>query len=129
MLVNMPILGKITELLVNEEDMVTVGQDLFCFVAGKVNKSSASAATSSEAAPQAEKVDVVKPKAGSPTQEPLPPPIPVQGKSKAKIKETSKPAPVLKEESRQSTTPSVLASFATARGLLQNKNWVKMSRM
>ena len=113
----------------NEEDTVTVGQDLFRFAAGEADESSASVATSSEAAPQAEKVNAVEPKAGSPKQEPPPPPPPAQGRSKAEVKETSKPAPAPKEESRHSTTPSALTSFAAARGPSRNENRVKMSRM
>jgi 2-oxoglutarate dehydrogenase E2 component (dihydrolipoamide succinyltransferase) len=127
--VNAPASGKITELLVNEEDTVTVGQDLFRFAPGEAGESSSSAATSSEAAPQAEKGDAVEPRADSPKQEPPPPPTPAQGRSKAEVKETSKPAPAPKEESKQSTTPSALANFAAVRGPSRNENRVKMSRM
>lgn len=123
MSVNAPAAGKITELLVNEEDTVTVGQDLFRFAPGE---SSASAAASSETTPQAEtKGDPAEPMADSPKQEPLPLP-PTQGSSKAEVKEKSKPSPVPKEESKQSTSPSI---FAAARGPSRNENRVKMSRM
>jgi 2-oxoglutarate dehydrogenase E2 component (dihydrolipoamide succinyltransferase) len=115
--VNAPASGKITELLVNEEDTVTVGQDLFRFAPGEADKSSASAATSSEAAPQAG--DAVEPRADSPKKEPPPPPP----------QERSKPAPAPKEESKQSTTPSALATFAAAKGPSRNENRVKMNRM
>jgi 2-oxoglutarate dehydrogenase E2 component (dihydrolipoamide succinyltransferase) len=121
--VNAPASGRITELLVNEEDTVTVGQDLFRFAAGDADKSSASAATPSEAAPQAEKGDVVEPRADSSKQEPPP-----QERSKAEVKERSKPAPAPKEESKQSTS-SAQASFAAAKGPSRNENRVKMSRM
>jgi len=107
---------------VNEEDTVTVGQDLFRFAPGEAGESSASAATSSEAAPQAEKGDAVEP--DSPKQEP--PSTPAQGRSKAEVKET---APAPKEESKQSTTSSALATFAAGRGPSRNENRVKMSRM
>jgi 2-oxoglutarate dehydrogenase E2 component (dihydrolipoamide succinyltransferase) len=126
--VNAPASGKITELLVNEEDTVTVGQDLFRFAPGEADESSASTATSSEAAPQAEKGDAVEPKADSPKQEPPSPPTPTQGRSK-EVKETSKAAPPPKEESKQSTSPSAQDSFAAARGPSRNENRVKMSRM
>jgi hypothetical protein len=86
---------------------VAVGQDLFRFARGNASKTSSSAATSPEAAPQAEKGDVVEPRADSPMQEP--PPLPFQ--------ERSKPAPAPKEESKQFTTPSALATFAAAKGL------------
>jgi len=120
--VNAPAAGKITELLVNEEDTVTVGQDLFRFAPGE---SGASAATSPDTTPQAEKGDVVEPKADSQP----PPPPPAQGSSKAEVKEKSKPAPVPKEESKQSTSSSALATSAAARGPSRNENRVKMSRM
>jgi len=123
--VNAPASGKITELLVNEEDTVTVGQDLFRFAPGEADESSTSAATSSEATPQAEKSDAVEPKADSPKQEPPPPPTPAQGRSK-EVKETSKPAPAPKEGSKQSTSPS---TFAAVGGPSRNENRVKMSRM
>jgi 2-oxoglutarate dehydrogenase E2 component (dihydrolipoamide succinyltransferase) len=126
--VNAPASGKITELLVNEEDTVTVGQDLFRFAQSEADESSASAATSSEATPQAEKGDAVESKADSPKQEPPPPPPPAQGRGKAEVKETSKPTPAPKE-TKQSTTPSALASFAAAGGPSRNENRVKMSRM
>lgn len=113
----------------NEEDTVTVGQDLFRFAPGEAGESSVSATTSSEAAPQAEKVDAVEPKADSPKHEPSPPPPPPQGRSKAEGKETSKPAQASKEENKQSTTPSALATFAAAKGPSRNENRVKMSRM
>jgi 2-oxoglutarate dehydrogenase E2 component (dihydrolipoamide succinyltransferase) len=123
--VNAPASGKITELLVNEEDTVTVGQDLFRFAKGEADESSASAATTSEATPQAEKGDAVEPKADSPKQEPPPPPpAPAQGRSKTEVKD--KPAPPPKEESKQSTSP---ATFAAVRGPSRNENRVKMSRM
>jgi 2-oxoglutarate dehydrogenase E2 component (dihydrolipoamide succinyltransferase) len=123
--VNAPASGKITELLVNEEDTVTVGQDLFRFAQGEAGESSASAATTSEATPQAEKGDAVEPKADSPKREPPPPPpAPAKGRSKMEVKD--KPAPPPKEESKQSTSP---ATFAAVRGPSRNENRVKMSRM
>lgn len=127
MSVNAPASGKITELLVNEEDTVTVGQDLFRFAQGDASESSTSAASSSEAAPQAEKADVVEPKADSPKREP-PPPTPAKEGSKAEVKESSKAAPAPKE-SKQSTSPSALGTFAAASGPSRNENRVKMSRM
>ena len=105
---------------------MTVGQDLFRFAPGEAGESSASAATSSEAAPQAEKGGAVEPRADSPKQEPPPPPTPAQGRSKTEVKET---APAPKEESKQSTTPSSLATFAAVKGPSRNENRVKMSRM
>jgi len=109
-------------LLVNEEDTVTVGQDLFRFAPGEADGSSPPAATSSEAAPQAEKSDAVESKADSSKQEPPPPPPPAQ-------KKTSKPAQTPKEESKPSASPFALATSAAAKGPSRNENRVKMSRM
>ena len=127
MSVNAPAAGKITELLVSEEDTVTVGQDLFRFAPGTADESSASAAASPEATPQAEKADAAEPKA-APKQEQPPPPPPAQGASNAEVKETSKPAPVPKEESKQ-PAPSAPAAAAGVGGPSRNETRVKMSRM
>jgi len=106
---------------------VTVGQDLFRFAPGTADESSASAAASPEATPQAEKADAAEPKA-APKQEQPPPPPPAQGASNAEVKETSKPAPVPKEESKQ-PAPSAPAAAAGVGGPSRNETRVKMSRM
>jgi 2-oxoglutarate dehydrogenase E2 component (dihydrolipoamide succinyltransferase) len=121
--VNAPAAGTITELLVNEEDTVTVGQDLFRFAPGEADSSSAAAP--SEAAPQAEKNDAAEQK---PAQQESSPPL-AQEKPKAKVKETSKPAPAPKEEAKQSTPSTPAASAGAAGGLSRNETRVKMSRM
>jgi 2-oxoglutarate dehydrogenase E2 component (dihydrolipoamide succinyltransferase) len=120
--VNAPAAGKITELLVNEEDTVTVGQDLFRFAPGEGGESSAAAP--SEAAPQAEKADAAEPKAAQ--QESPPPPV-AQERPKAGVKETSKPAP--KEEGKKSTPSTPVASAGATGGFSRNETRVKMSRM
>jgi len=120
MSVNAPAAGKITELLVNEEDSVTVGQDLFRFAPGESD--GASPAAPSEAAPQAEKKDPAEPKAAQ--QESSPPPA--QKSPKAEVKETSKPTPVPKEDKQ---LPTHTASAGAVGGLSRNENRVKMSRM
>jgi 2-oxoglutarate dehydrogenase E2 component (dihydrolipoamide succinyltransferase) len=126
--VNAPAAGKITELLVNEEDTVTVGQDLFRFAPGEADESSDSAAASSEAAPQAEKSDAAEPKDAPPKQGPSPPPA---QERKAEVKETSKPKPAPKDEGKQHTpsTPPSAAPAAAAGAALRNETRVKMSRM
>ena len=122
MSVNAPAAGKITELLVNEEDTVTVGQDLFRFAPGETD--GASSAAPSEAAPQAEKKDAAKPQA---TQQESSPP-PAQKSPKAEVKETSKPAPAPKQDKQP--TPTIPAtSTGTAGGLSRNETRIKMSRM
>jgi len=118
--VNAPAAGKITELLVNEEESVTVGQDLFRFAPGESD--GASPAAPSEAAPQAEKKDTAEPKAAQ--QESSPPPT--QKSPKAEVKETSKPAPAPKEDKQP---PTHTASAGAVGGLSRNENRVKMSRM
>ena len=122
MAVNAPAAGKITELLVNEEDTVTVGQDLFRFAPGEAGESSAAAP--SEAAPQAEKNDTAEPKVA---QQESPPP-PAQEPTKVEVKETSKNAPAPKEEGKQ-RTPSPAAPVGAAGGHSRNETRVKMSRM
>ena len=125
--VNAPAAGKITELLVSEEDTVTVGQDLFRFAPGEGGESPAapsSAASSSEAAPQA---DSSKPEAKQEAPSPSPPPP----SSKAEVKETSKPAPApapRKDEGSKpaSTTPAPASALG---GFSRSENRVKMSRM
>lgn len=125
--VNAPAAGKITELLVSEEDTVTVGQDLFRFAPGEGGESPAapsSAASSSEATPQS---DSGKPEAKQEAPSPSPPPP----SSKAEVKETSKPAPApapRKDEGSKpaSTTPAPASALG---GFSRNENRVKMSRM
>jgi 2-oxoglutarate dehydrogenase E2 component (dihydrolipoamide succinyltransferase) len=107
---------------VNEEDSVTVGQDLFRFAPGASN--GASPAAPSEAAPQAEKKDTAEPKAAQ--QEASPPPA--QKSPKVKVKEKSKPAPAPKED-KQPTRTTHVPSAGAAGGLSRNETRVKMSRM
>lgn len=104
----------------NEEDSVTVGQDLFRFAPG--DSDGASPAAPSEAAPQVEKKDTAEPKAGQ--QESSPPPA--QKSPKAEVKETSKPAPAPKGDKQP---PTHTASAGAVGGLSRNENRVKMSRM
>ena len=104
----------------NEEDTVTVGQDLFRFAPGEAGEPSTSAAASTEATPQA---DTVESKDASPEQAKPPPPPP------AEVKETSKPAPAPKDGGKQSAPPSAPAPTAAAKGPSRNENRVKMSRM
>ncbi|KAI9465724.1 dihydrolipoamide succinyltransferase [Lactarius psammicola] len=121
--VNAPTAGKITELLANEEDTVTVGQDLFRIAPGEAGASSSSAASSEAAPPQGEK-DSREPKAPT-KQEPSPPPASTPSPApsgKTEAKETSKPAPAPKNESKAAPTP-------TLAGGSRNENRVKMSRM
>jgi 2-oxoglutarate dehydrogenase E2 component (dihydrolipoamide succinyltransferase) len=115
--VNAPAAGTITELLVNEEDSVTVGQDLFRFAPGEVDGSSA--------APQAEKNDAAEQKPAQQESSPSP----AQEKPKAKVKETSKPAPAPKEEAKHPAPSTPAASAGAAGGLSRNETRVKMSRM
>ena len=124
MSVNAPASGKITELLANEEDTVTVGQDLFRFAPGEGGTSSSAA--SENPPPQAEK-DSGETKAQT-KQEPSPSPPPSStpspassGKAEAP-KEMNKPKPAPKDQSKPAPTPAVA-------GGLRNENRVKMSRM
>ena len=123
MSVNAPTAGKITELLVNEEDTVTVGQDLFRFAPGEGGESTTTAP--SEAAPQAEKNNAAEPKVAK--QETSPPPA--QERPKAEVKETSKPALAPKEEGKQLTSSTHPGSAGAAGAASRNETRVKMSRM
>ena len=118
--VNAPASGKITELLANEEDTVTVGQDLFRFAPGEAGESSSAV---SEAAPPRPEKDFGESK--TPKQEPSPPPAsspsPVPS-SKTEVKETSKLAPSPKDERKP-------APILTLAGGSRNETRVKMNRM
>lgn len=121
--VNAPTAGKITELLANEEDTVSVGQDLFRIAPGEAGESSSPAASSEAAPPQAEK-DSAETKAPT-KQEPSPPPASTPSPApsgKTEAKGTGKPASAPKDESKSAPTP-------TLAGGSRNENRVKMSRM
>lgn len=105
----------------NEEDTVTVGQDLFRFAPGETD--GASPPAPSEAAPQAEKKDAAEPKAAQQESSP-----PAQKSPKAEVKETSKPAPAPKAD-KQPTPATRAASASTTGGFSRNETRVKMSRM
>ncbi|KAH9006562.1 dihydrolipoamide succinyltransferase [Lactarius hatsudake] len=118
--VNAPTAGKITELLANEEDTVSVGQDLFRIAPGEAGESSSPAASSEAAPPQA----AAETKAPT-KQEPSPPPASTPSPApsgKTEAKETSKPASASKDESKSAPTP-------TLAGGSRSENRVKMSRM
>ena len=119
--VNAPTSGKITELLANEEDTVTVGQDLFRIAPGEAGASSST--PSSEAPPpQAEKASG---EAKAPKQEPSPPPASTPSPApKAEAKETSRPAPKPKDEGKPAPTSAVAAA-----GGSRTETRVKMNRM
>ncbi|KAH9177764.1 dihydrolipoamide succinyltransferase [Lactarius sanguifluus] len=121
--VNAPTAGKITELLANEEDTVSVGQDLFRIAPGEAGGSPSPAASSEAAPPQAEK-DPAETKAPT-KQEPSPPPASTPSPAssgKTEAKGTSKPAKAPKDESKSAPTP-------TLAGGSRSENRVKMSRM
>lgn len=132
--VNAPSAGKITELLANEEDTVTVGQDLFRFEPGEVGSSE----SPSEGEPQGKPTkDVEEPKDQQVEKGAPPPPKPssedvrakdtagVQGgEAKKEIKESPKAAPEPskgKGKSEPAPQPRVAGS--------RNETRVKMNRM
>ncbi|KAG1748307.1 uncharacterized protein EDB91DRAFT_1218677 [Suillus paluster] len=121
--VNAPTAGKIVELLANEDDTVTVGQDLFRIEPGEGGASPA---------PQEQKTDPEEPKdqhLGKTTPEPRTPSgadkqsggIPLEGpkESKKEVKQASKP----KEDTSKAPPPAPKA--AGNRG----ETRVKMNRM
>ncbi|KAI0370606.1 dihydrolipoamide succinyltransferase [Pilatotrama ljubarskyi] len=136
--VNAPAAGRITELLANEEDTVSVGQDLFRFepgaadeVAPKEQKSSEEGKdlkeTKDATEPKDQQVEKGTPPPPSPTPEQVrkPDPAGVQGgTAKKEVKETSKPAPApAPKESKEQPAPAPRVPGS------RNETRVKMSRM
>jgi len=135
--VNAPSAGKITELLANEEDTVTVGQDLFKIEAGATGESTSSppAKESDETSkPADEKKDAEEPRDQQVDKKLPEPPKPTEAKEDkpsstptpaASQKDTSKPKPAPKEKS----TPKEESSKPQQVPGSRNENRVKMSRM
>ncbi|EIM89011.1 dihydrolipoamide succinyltransferase [Stereum hirsutum FP-91666 SS1] len=136
--VNAPAAGKIIEHLANEEDTVTVGQDLFKFEPGAAGDAPTDPTPSppSSEQPKQEKADEAEPKDQQVDKDTPPPPAPQggaqggrpsdAGESKKDVKETSKPAPEKKEskpkaKEEKPSTPPVAGS--------RNETRVKMNRM
>ncbi|KAI0355895.1 dihydrolipoamide succinyltransferase [Trametes cingulata] len=137
--VNAPAAGRITELLANEEDTVSVGQDLFRFepgaadeVAPKEQKSSEEGKdlkeTKDSSEPKDQQVEKGTPPPPSPSPEQIrkPDPAGVQGgTAKKEVKETSKPAPAPPKEKESKEQPAPAPRVPGSR----NETRVKMSRM
>lgn len=122
MSVNAPSSGKITELLANEEDTVTVGQDLFRFEAGEVEASGSS--QPSEEPQTKETKPAEEPKDQQAEKAAPPPPKPSPEETKKEVKETPKAAPApskSKDKSEPAPQPRVAGS--------RNETRVKMNRM
>ncbi|PCH35069.1 dihydrolipoamide succinyltransferase [Wolfiporia cocos MD-104 SS10] len=131
--VNAPAAGTITEVLANEEDTVTVGQDLFRFEPGEVSQSKE--ASEPEPKPAKETKDKAEPKDQQVEKGTPPPPKPAQEDVRAKdqagvqgvqakkeVKETSKPAPAPpKGKEEKPAAPRVAGARTETR--------VKMNRM
>lgn len=131
--VNAPAAGKITALLANEEDTVTVGQDLFKFEPGAAGEASSEPAEKSTEEPKVEKEtkDSQEPK-DQQVEKSLPaPPKPEESKKSTpstippppKLESSSKKpeAPKPAKEDKQAPAPKVPGS--------RNETRVKMSRM
>ena len=127
---NAPAAGTITEHLANEEDTVTVGQDLFRFEPGEV--SAPKPTDTSEPKPSKEVKDEAEPKDQQVHKAPPPPPPPSKedirskdtagvqgGQSKNAIKESPKAAP-----SKPEPQPTPLRVPGS-----RNETRVKMNRM
>ncbi|ETW78086.1 hypothetical protein HETIRDRAFT_411257 [Heterobasidion irregulare TC 32-1] len=131
--VNAPAAGKITEFLANEEDTVSVGQDLFRFEPGAAGDApidptpSPSSSESPKDLPKETK-DAAEPADQQLNKQTPPPPppsggvqggVPTEGQkkdSKKELKETSKPS-----KEQKASPPQVAGS--------RNETRVKMSRM
>ncbi|KLO06408.1 dihydrolipoyllysine-residue succinyltransferase 1 [Schizopora paradoxa] len=126
--VNAPKAGKITELLANEDDTVTVGQDLFKYEPGASGESSS--AEPPKETPK-EKSDTAEP-ADQQTNKKLPePPAPKESETKEPSPEP-KPAPPKKSEApkpkKESDVVGASAESPKVPGS-RNETRVKMSRM
>ncbi|KAJ3512416.1 hypothetical protein NMY22_g15337 [Coprinellus aureogranulatus] len=136
--VNAPKSGKIVKLLANEEDTVTVGQDLFVIEEGEAGESSSEAPAApkeSDSKPEAkdqtepkdQQVDKKLPEESSPSQSDKVEPTKETARKPrddppAPPKESSKPAP---KESKDSKAPAAPRPAAGAR----TETRIKMSRM
>jgi len=115
--VNAPMSGTIVELLANEEDTVTVGQDLFRIEPGEAGaaapkESESAAPAKDEAEPKDQQVDKKLPET----------PAPAQADKKQEVKEVvTKPKPATKESKPQEAPRPAAGS--------RNETRVKMSRM
>ncbi|TEB19590.1 CoA-dependent acyltransferase [Coprinellus micaceus] len=130
--VNAPKSGTIVKLLANEEDTVTVGQDLFVIEEGEVS----SEAPKEESKPAAETKDASEPKdqqvdkklpqesAPAPSDKSKPPPRPTETRDEPKPKE-SKPA---SKESKAPAAPRPAAGARTETRVLKEHD-VKLGFM
>ncbi|KAM5533777.1 hypothetical protein V8D89_012552 [Ganoderma adspersum] len=128
--VNAPAAGKITELLFEEEDTVTVGQDLFRFEPGEAG----------EAAPKEENPSEESKANAEPAEQPAekstpsPPPLAAEPAQKPEpaVKESPKPAPAPtpapKPAPKEKEQPTPAAAAPRTPGS-RNETRVKMSRM
>ncbi|CAE6504891.1 unnamed protein product [Rhizoctonia solani] len=119
--VNAPISGKIVELLFNEEDTVTVGQDLFKIEPGEGGASSSSQSPKEEK--KSEPVEESKPaesKPAPPKEEPAPPTKEEKKEAKESKKEEKKEKKEDKKKDYEAPKP-----VAGSRG----ETRVKMNRM
>lgn len=123
--VNAPAAGTIKELLANEEDTVTVGQDLIRLELGDAPAGGDKQASSGSEDSAPKKEDSQPEKKSEPESKPAP----TTPKEESKPKETSKPAPPpeKKEPSKSSTSKESSSSGPTLGSRDERK--VKMNRM
>ncbi|KAK7039607.1 dihydrolipoamide succinyltransferase [Favolaschia claudopus] len=121
--VNAPKSGKIVELLANEEDTVTVGQDLFRIEPGEAEASSSqeSSPTEESEAPKETRKPEEKPTEKAPP-EPTPAAKQEQPKKEEPKKESSKKEAPKKESKPEAAAPSAAPGS-------RNETRVKMNRM
>ncbi|KAK5195335.1 2-oxoglutarate dehydrogenase complex E2 component [Exophiala xenobiotica] len=137
--VNAPEAGKITELLVNEGDTVTVGQEIAKMETGAGGGSGAKEAKEEPKEPASEDQPTssqpAEPKEKEPKKEESkkeepkkeePPPPPKKEEKPAPPKEEKKPAPPKKEEKKTEEPKGIDSPFGKGN---RNENRVKMNRM
>ncbi|CCL99472.1 uncharacterized protein FIBRA_01490 [Fibroporia radiculosa] len=121
--VNAPAAGRITEHLANEEDTVSVGQDLFRFEPGEATQESAPK-TEDKSEPKDQQVEKGTPSPPSPAPEDVraKDTAGVQGgEAKKEVKETPKAAPEKGKDAKEAPSPRVAGARTETR--------VKMNRM
>ncbi|KAJ6504886.1 dihydrolipoamide succinyltransferase [Mycena vitilis] len=129
--VNAPTSGKIVELLAQEEDTVTVGQDLFRIEPGEAEASEPAPSKSSESSESSESSPTAEDKAPKETERPeekpseKAPPKPTPQAEKQEPKKEPKQEPK-KDTKKESSKPAAAAAPTPGS---RNETRVKMNRM
>jgi len=121
--VNAPTSGTIVKLLANEEDTVTVGQELFVLEPGVVEASSAAPPKKEEQAPPPAEVPKPQAETSAPKPETTSPALPSKVQTPSQPKEVKAVPPKEKEAQKEAPPAPQAVSGST------NETRVKMNRM